>query len=182
MKKLFSLIACLILEGCLPSAKVIHGPSPGVNYPYQDSAPLPWVCVLPSERAMAMKDVDFKLINHQVRFDMSFEDHTGLYKNIDLVLIDYTILPPGSFGIRTKKIVDFEGTTYSQKYQTPPKHYFMHVSFFECGKHPPATPAFEETNMLPADYAPPQEAMQVLMHNILRDHAVSRLKKINARF
>ena len=94
MKNRLGLLTCFLLAACTSAEKkVFSGPVAGLEYRNQNTAPWPWVSVVPSERALAMKDVEFDAVSQQIHFDMAFESHQNAFKNVRVMLIDYTVLP-----------------------------------------------------------------------------------------
>ena len=93
MKNAISILVGFLLGGCAIPAEVIEGPGEGITYPNQGVSPLPWVHVIPSERALAFQSVDFNVISNQIHYDMGFIPHRKILRNVRLVLVDYTILP-----------------------------------------------------------------------------------------
>ncbi len=280
VKKSTGSLLCFLLVGCGTSVSVEEGPNPGTKYPFQISAPMPWVRIVPSERSFDMKEVDFNVIDHQLRFDMNYDPHRRFFKNVRLVLVDYTILPheetkpealgpkeippgtipaaappppspvmapaavpgppppagappaptppptegpgappaptspptegpgtppastpapsipgpapavpPGAPTVGTSPpeatpqsgppaaaqvnqkdppiIVD--GRANPTRYENRPKRYVLHVRFYECDKLPPTEPWREETIFMNIKKAPPQEALRVMLHNLIED-------------
>jgi hypothetical protein len=161
VEKALSIMTCFLLTSCLPiEKKVFSGPSPGIEYHNQNTAPWPWVSVVPSERALALKEVDFEEISHQLHFDMSFEPNYCAFKDVRIVLLDYTILPPKS--TRSKQLI-----TKPNKYRNRPSRYFMVASFYTIGRRPPCPPDFEITTSIRTDKAGAQEAMRFMAHDIV---------------
>lgn len=158
MKKAVGIITCLLLTSCTGAEKkIIRGPTAGIEYHNQDTAPWPWVSVVPSERALALKEVDFEIISRQIHFDMSFEPHREAFKDVRVILLDYTILP--------HQIL---------KGKERPQRYFMVASFYKIGKKPPCPPDFEITTSLRTDKAGTQEAMGYMARDIMEEiHTLS---------
>src|SRR3989338_2965784 len=98
VKQFFSTFMCLCLTGCssFPLARKAIGPSPGVDCSHQDAAPLPWVSVIPSKRAIEMKETDFERYARDFRYLISIAPYNKKFGNVRLVLMDYTILPAES--------------------------------------------------------------------------------------
>lgn len=170
MKKSLIAISCLYLGGCdaIYTANPISGISPGVRFPHQDTAPLPWISIIPSKRALAMKDVDFTVIDHQMRFDMSFFPHHKRFQNVCLILLDYGLVS-ASKSKKNQLIVKYEGQTYSKNYEDTPEHYVMKISFFNGKTRPPSPPSFEETITMEKNMAPAHEAMIMMGHELVED-------------
>lgn len=169
MKKAIGVLVCFCLGGCsqLPSTVVFTKPSPGTQYPYQDTAPSPWITILPTARAIAMKDIDFTVIANALRYEMSYGPHEHRFKNVRFMMVDYGILPPSH--PNKKLTVNYEGQTYSQKFEDIPERYILKVSFFEGKSRPPSPPSFEETIYMPTRKAPPLEALSLLAHMLTQD-------------
>lgn len=153
MNKRIGIIVCALLAACTTvEKKVIRGPTPGIEYRNQNIAPWPWVAVVPSERALALKQVDFEHISRQLHFDMSFEGHSKAFKDVRLVVLDYTILPHD-----VKENSD------------RPKRYFMVASFYKIGKRPPCPPDFEVTTSMRSDSIGVEEAMQYMARDLIEE-------------
>lgn len=153
MKKIVGIITCALLASCTtPQKKVIRGASPGIEYHNQNTAPSPWISVVPSDRALAVKQVDFEVLSRQLHYDMSFEPHKENFCDIRLVVLDYTILPPETV-----------------KGKMRPKRYFMAARFYKIGKRPPGPPDFEVTTSMRVDKAASQEAMRYMLRDIIEE-------------
>ena len=177
MKKAISIFSCFLLGGCMTYMHAEEGPALGTRYPHQDTAPIPWVSVIPSERAIAFKQVDFDGIAHQLRYDMNYNPHRNKFKNVGRVLVDYAIIPNENFeksDIELKK----GGQSYPCMYEKKPERYVLTMRFYACNKSLADAPLFEETIAMSTDKAPPQEAMYLMAHTIVEDHQASPLKKI----
>jgi hypothetical protein len=164
VKKVFGIILCFLLAGCnLQNKKVVKGPTPGIEYHNQTTAPWPWVSIVPSERALALKEVNFESITKHLHFDMSFEPHQKTFQDVRVLLLDYTILPEE---IPTKENKHIKPEVYR------PKRYFMVASFYKIGRRPPCPPDFEVTTSLQVNRAAPQEAMRYMARDIIEEIAV----------
>ena len=187
MKKTLGIIVCGLLSGCNPfftgygpndiQFAEEPTPAPGLSYPYQDSAPLPWVSVLPSERATQMKGVDFQAISRQMRHDMKFPPFVNKFRHVKYVLLDYGIeqtpaSPPDLCVIKE------EGVSYSKGFIPKEEKYVMKASFYTFENRPPNPPCFEEKIYMDKDNAGPDEAIRMMAHEIILDHLASPLKKI----
>jgi len=161
VKKALGIITCFLLAGCdTPKKTVVKGYSAGIEYHNQSTSPWPWVSVVPSARALNLKEVNFESIEKHLHFDMSFEPHHKSFDDVRIVLLDYTILPE-----------DIPGK--KQRFSKPdiyrPKRYFMVASFYKIGRKPPCPPDFEVTASLQIDRAAPQEAMRFMARNIIEE-------------
>lgn len=146
-------LTCLLLVACTNSEKkVFSGPVAGLEYRNQNTAPWPWVSVVPSERALAFKEVDFDPISQQLHFDMAFEENRNAFRNVRVVALDYTFLP--------EKAPQDKGR---------PQRYFMNASFYNLSNRPPCSPDFEVTTTFLASKAPPQEAMLFMAREIMEE-------------
>ncbi len=154
-----------------------EGPLPGTNFPNQDAAPLPWISVLPSKRALDLKVVDFSAINNRLRFNMNYFPFVDHYRNVCLILIDYTILPAEPLN-QDLKVIQHKDISYSRKYESKPERYSLTVSFYENRNTPPAIPLFQETITLATHKASPNEALGFMIDCIIEDHRASKVKKI----
>lgn len=192
MKKAIGITACVLLGGCSSGAPTVHlGSDAGTKFPQQDIAPLPWVRTVPSERALAMKTVNFTTIAEQIRYDMNFAPHREKFKKVRLVFVDYTILPhetlslpsmpdnksPGNPSNDPSTMDKMNASTQpikantddSTRYESRPQQYVLILSFYECDKFPPDTPSYEETIYMRTDKAPPQEALRLMAHEVIED-------------
>ncbi|MBY0500690.1 MAG: hypothetical protein K2P93_01645 [Alphaproteobacteria bacterium] len=177
MKKTIGIIIGCILVGCGPRESVIEGDAPGTARFHQDTAPWPWVHIVPSERSTDIRSVSFDSLAHQIRFDMCFGASDNKFKKVRLVMLDYTILPheaPEKKALKKK----FQGRSYLNTYNRRPQRYFMTMSFYECDQKPPSPPLFEGTVSMRTDIAPPYEAFHLMAHEIILDHIHSNLKKL----
>ena len=153
VKKALGVIPCFLLAACTSvEKKIIRGSTPGIEYHNQTTAPWPWVSVVPSERTLAMKEVEFESISQQIHFDIAFDPHSKTFKNVRTISVDYTILPE-------EKAED----------HSRPERYFMVMSFYKIGKIPPCPPDFEITATLRTDKAGKQEAMRYLARDIIEE-------------
>lgn len=151
MRKALGIITGLLLTSCAASKEtIVRGPSPGIEYRNQSTAPWPWISVVPSARALAVKDVDFDVISRQLHFDMSFDPHSNAFKNVRLVVIDYTVLP-------------------ATKNPNRPDRYFMTASFYKIGRKPPCPADFEVTTSIRKDKAGKEEAMRYMARDIIEE-------------
>jgi len=114
VKKAIGIAACLLLEGCRSEVSLVDvGPDISTKWPRQDTAPVPWVRVVPSKRTLALKDVNFTTIAEQIRYDINYAPHKKKFERVRLVLVDYTILPHENKGLLSAS----NATTQAQ---TPP--------------------------------------------------------------
>lgn len=151
VKKSFGVFVYLLLAGCTGTQMTVQeGPTEGTKYPLQDTAPMPWVRVVPSDRALDMKEVDFNVVAHQIRNDLNYDPHHKLFENVKLVLVDYTILPHED---HTKKI------SQREEYISPSKG-SDHESKASSKKKGPSEEALEEIKMERngATYSPKNES------------------------
>lgn len=177
MKKTIGITIGCILIGCGPKEYVVEGDAPGTARFHQDTAPWPWVHIVPSERSTDIRTVSFDSLAHQIRYDMNFGGPKGKFKNIRLVMLDYAILPheePEKKALKKK----FQGRSYLETYNRRPQRYYMTMSFYECDQKPPSPPLFEGTVSLRASIAPPSEAFHLMAHEIVLDFLHSHLKKL----
>lgn len=177
MKKAIGVVTGLLLGGCSPNipSYVITEPSPGLTYTYQGESPLPWVHVVPSERALAMKNVDFSTIARQIHFDISLPAHLKVLKNVKLVLVDYTILPDETIQ-KSIEQKGSQGVIYPDSAHGRAPRYYLNMSFYECNKSPPSAPFFEATVHMRKDKIPPQEALRLMARGTIEEiHALSEI-------
>lgn len=153
MKKVISVIVCSLLAGCGIHKEVIQGPSPGIEYHNQDLAPLPWVSVVPSHRALILKNVDFENLAREVRYEMSFDPYSAPFKDVRLVILDYTVLPELLEG--------------SEKSPEREDRYFLTASFYKFANRPPCPPDFAVTASMRVDRGGGQEVMRYLVEEAL---------------
>lgn len=117
---------------------------------------------MPSERALAIKAVEFDALSKHFHFDMSFEPHRPAFEDVQLVLLDYYATPP-------EKATE---TTYEAGGR--PARYFMIASFYRMNNRPPADPDFQVTTSLDSRKAGINEAMRYMAKNIIEEiHALS---------
>jgi hypothetical protein len=188
MNKSWGVILCFLLSACEPllflndpsrSIKFKNSPAPSPDdlYPYQDSAPLPWVAVIPSKRATQMKEIEFQVIARQLRHDMRFPPFVHKFNNVKMVLLDYGVEATPTTAL-DHCVVKEKGVSYSRGYVKKEEKYVMKASFYTFDNCPPNPPCFEETIFLDMDKAGPSEAMKMMAHEIILDHLASPLKKI----
>jgi hypothetical protein len=167
----------VILVGCAKKEENnIKIDAPGGKEFYREISPLPLVHIIPSERAIAFKDVNFSNISRRLRYNMVFGSYEKKFKNIRLLLVDYTILPrenPEEAPLGKK----FQGETYLSQYKNKPKRYYMTISFYEDGKAPPLPPFFEGAISMSVKTAPPHEALDMMAHEIIINYLRSPYKK-----
>ena len=177
MKRILGLMVCGLLCGCSPYVgygpnEILHedkpDPDPELSYPYQDAAPLPWVCILPSERAIQMEEVDFHNIAKQLRHDMKFPPFVNKFREVKYVLLDYGIEETPSSALDCF-VVKEKGVSYSKKFMTKEKRYVMKASFYTFENRPPNPPCFEEKIYLTTEKAAPDEAIRMMAHEIILD-------------
>jgi hypothetical protein len=190
MKKSMGIIVCCLLSGCSPlffledptrsikyKDKPLSTPSKDDLSPYQDTAPLPWVSVLPSERAIQMKEVDFHNIALQLRHDMRFPPFNHKFNNVQMVLLDYGIEEVPTAGLENSAVKE-KGISYLSHYAKKVQKYVMKASFYTFDNRPPNPPCFEEKIYFDVSKAGPSEAIKLMAHEIILDHLASPLKKI----
>ncbi|HUX78178.1 MAG TPA: hypothetical protein VMW10_00305 [Alphaproteobacteria bacterium] len=179
MKRAIVVVSCFLLVGCNVTQRryTREGPAPGAEFPLQDTAPLPWINILPSKRTMELEAVNYTAIVNRLRFNMDYSPYTNDFRNVSLILIDYAILPAEPFS-KNYKIVYHNDTAFSKKFQTKPRRYVLTASFYDDCNTPPADPMFEETITLAVDKAPPEEAMRLMVDTLVMDHHSSSLSKI----
>ena len=96
------------------------------HHSHQDTAPLPWVSVVPSQRATEYQEVNFGHIARHLRRMMAIDSER--FQSINLVLIDYTVLEPTPpHKELTKK--KYGGQLYCKTYIRKPERYFLKLSF-----------------------------------------------------
>jgi len=153
VKNKLGILTCFLLTACtFPEKDIYPGANPGIDYRNQNTSPWPWVSIVPSERALALKTVDFEVISQQMHFDMAFERNMCAFRDVCLVLLDYTILPEEISQDRLR-----------------PQRYFMVASFYKTGRRPPDAPDYEYTTSLRIDKAAPQEAMLFMARDITEE-------------
>jgi hypothetical protein len=133
----------------------------------QDTAPLPWVHVLPSERAAHFLDADFDYIARRIRHAMTI--NPARFRDVQLVLVDYAILEPKSLTTKPMK-KKYKGQKYCKEYIAKPERYFMRLSFYRHNQQPPAPPLFVGAAVLSVRHAAPFEAMHFLVDDIIDEH------------
>lgn len=182
MNKVLTSLLCVCLGGCsVYKARFIEGPSPGANWTKQFDAPLPWVCIIPSEKTTSMQNIDFQKFTKAVRFNMSFKPYEEKFKNVRLVLVDFRILP-ATTPSNDKLILKHECASYSKGYINQPERYQLKMSFFIGSTRPPSKPYLEETITMATSKAPAHEALMLLGNEIIEDLKVSDQRKISVEF
>lgn len=187
MKKTLGIIVCGLLTGC--STYTGWGPNEirfgdekdqarSVGYPNQDDAPLPWISILPSKRAVQMENVDFHSIAKSLRYDMKFPPFINKFKNVRYVLLDYGI-EEVSYPDLDYPVIKAKGVTYSKGFSEKEKRYVMNASFYTFDNRPPNPPCFEEKIYMKTEKAYPDEAIRMMAHEIVLDHLASPLKKLD---
>lgn len=173
MQKILGLVICALLAGCMEAKKtVIRGPSPGVDYRNQDTAPWPWVSVVPSPRALDLKNVDFESISRQFHYDMAFDPQSPAFKNVRVILLDYTILPSEIKKDKDTLGKDQGGPHKNQTGVRRPERYFLVASFYRMDKRPPCPPDWEIATTLRSDKAGRQEAMRLMTRVVVQESYV----------
>lgn len=160
MKKIVALMICSLLAGCnilerREKTKRLEVPSTGLEYHNQDTAPLPWISIVPSERALALEHVNFDALARRFRHSMAFDPQSKPFEDVRLVVLDYTILPRSD-----KK---------AKKSQERPERYFMTASFYKIGNKPPCPPDFEVTASIRAILGGRRESMQYMAREIIEE-------------
>ncbi len=173
MKKIIGLAIGCLLGGCATgpdnrqnSALMIQNPMLQERVVRQDTAPLPWVHVLPSERAAYFLDADFDYIARHIRHSMTI--NLERFRGVCLVLVDYAILEPKSLHTKLMK-QNYKGQKYCKEYVTKPERYFMRISFYTNNQRPPAPPLFVGAAVLSVRHAAPFEAMHFLVDDIIKE-------------
>ncbi|MBS0271506.1 MAG: hypothetical protein JSR85_02525 [Proteobacteria bacterium] len=185
MKKIIGIMVCCILCGCSSSQKkrpvevklVRALDQEGMNFFHQTIAPWPWITVLLSDDALAMKDVDSNIISHVIHYDLNFHKEPAKAKEIRLILLDYKIKQPSNSSLKNETL-KVNGITYDRKAEDTHPEYVMKISIYKGKNKPPAIPDFEETVKLDARKATPFEAMKFLAHEIMMDYMLTKSKKI----
>lgn len=181
MKKGIGIIACWALSGC--SLGYVSSPeaglSPGIDFSHQSRAPLPWVTVLPSEEALAMKNVDFNDITTLIHFDLAFHIDKPQIKNTRLILIDYKIQSPKKSHPAKLPQMIFQEVIYPKNIESSLPQYVMKMSIYTGNNKPPCKPDFEETIKMNEEDASPSEAITLLAHEIIMDFTISKLDKFD---
>jgi hypothetical protein len=168
VKKIVGVIICSLLTGCSRvETNVLEGPSAGIEYHNQDTAPWPWVSVVPSARALALKNVSFEALARQLRHDMAFDPFSKPFEDVRLILLDYTILPP-----RIKKAKDSPERT---------EQYFMVASFYKIGRRPTCSPDFEVTTIISTKKGGRRELLRYMARDTIREvHVLSKSNLLTA--
>jgi len=181
VKRIIGLAVGCLLGGCdgqdgrYQSTLTIQNPMLQARNVRQDTAPLPWVHVLPSERAAHFLDADFDYLARRIRHAMTI--NLERFKGVCLVLVDYAILDakPTKTKPMTKK---YKGQTYCKEYITKPERYFMRISFYGNNQAPPAPPLFVGAAVLSVRHAAPFEAMHFLLDDIILERLKLPLTQI----
>jgi len=182
VKKAIGLVIGCILGGC-ETPHTVNRPLLETSqehrmhvYSHQDTAPLPWVSVVPSERAIEYQEVNFGHIARHLRRMMAIDSEK--FKCINLVLIDYTVLEPTPpHKELTKK--KYGGQLYCKKYIRKPERYFLKLSFYDRKTRPPAPPLYEGTAVMNVTRAFPTEALSFMIEDIIYERLRLMTKKIH---
>ena len=166
MKKIAGLLLVPFIAGCQKdNNSVLQGPSPGIEYRNQKTSPWPWVSIVPSDRALAFKNVNFENICQQLHYDMAFEPNYNCFKEVQLIVLDYTILP---YELK-------EGKRSLER----PGRYFMTASFYKAGNRPPCPPDIEISSTLRVNRAAREEAMLYMARDIIDEiHALYQAREL----
>jgi hypothetical protein len=112
---------------------------------------------MPSDRALAIKEVEFDAISKHFHFDMSFDPLRCALEDVRLVLLDYYV----SFPEKETPLTDGQG---GQR-----QRYFMTASFYRLKNRPPAGPDFQITTSLDSQKAGVNEAMRYMAKDIMEE-------------
>lgn len=172
------IIACFLvslLSACtmMKEKPMMKRPTPNtvVASLTSDSAPLAWVQILPSQRAVAFKSVDFNYVSKLIRFWMlPFGEKFG---KVTLVLVDYTILPRKKSKSRPIRVGSVQ---YCDDFIYQPARYFLNISFYEENLRPPARPSFMGTVTMSVFAAPLYETVHYMVDVLMEEHVYSSVK------
>lgn len=172
-------VSCLLVACDQPFRSVkISDPPQWIPSPFhQDTAPMPWVRVLPTERATAYDGDDFPHYARMIRENMIISKVKDHYKNTRLVLVDYGVLPatkPSKCMMPTYQ----KGKIFCENFIPKHERYFMTLSFYGQDQRPSVQPFFVGTAYLPTSHAGPREAMRFLIMTIVEEYERTSLTKI----
>jgi hypothetical protein len=174
VKRIMGLALWCFVSGCetapdngQQSMLVVQSPKVQEKIFRQDTAPLPWVHVLPSERAAHFLDADFDYLARRIRHAMTI--NPAKFSDVRLVLVDYAILEPKLLTTKPMK-KKYKGQKYCKEYISKPERYFMRLSFYRQNQQPPAPPLFVGAAVLSVRHAAPFEAMHFLVDDIIDEH------------
>ncbi len=203
MKKMLSLALAVCLSGCQKAEhKFDLTPQPvRAGYlPYRDLVPLPGLKIVPSERSLAYKDVDFGFIDQRIRSSLSMNDDKCSCKRfacVTTVLVDYGVIPAekmielvDSQIEKIQQIVDenegkeekkkkkkrpagmkhYDGQDYEMQYKIKPSGYIITLNFYKNNQSPPAAPAFVGEAYTDELTTGTYEAFQFMIDEIIQEH------------
>jgi hypothetical protein len=172
-------LSCLLASCDQPFRAVkISDPPAWIPSPFhQDAAPMPWVRVLPTERAIAYNGDKFLHYARIIRENISISKVQDYYKNTRLVLVDYGMLPATK---PTKCMTPTyqKGRLFCENFIPKPERYFLTLSFYGCDQRPNAQPFFMGTAYLPTNHAPVHEAIRFMIMTIVEEYERTSLTKI----
>jgi hypothetical protein len=173
---------CCFLSGCDQdfSFRPIKTSPPPLWEPnpfHQDGAPMPWVRVLPTERAIAYKGEEFPHYARMVRENITTSKVQKKYINTRLVLVDYGVLP----ATKPSKCMEptyQTGNIFCENFIPKPERYFVTLSFYGYDQRPKVQPFFMGTAYLPTSHAASHEALRFLLMTIVEEYEKTNLSKI----
>ncbi len=171
MKRIIGLTLMCLLGGCA-TQEIKNTP---LKPSLRDTAPMPWVQVIPSERAIEFKEIEFDYIARHVRQNMA--NDREVFNNITLVLIDYTILPAES-PKKSQMPKNNKGQLYCKKFIEKPERYFLRLSFYANNTRPPAPPVFTNAETLNIQAAPLSEALCYMVNEATREYICSSSRNV----
>ncbi len=148
-----------------------------LEYAKVDTAPLPYIHVAPSQRAIEFKAVNFDHIARDIRRNLA--DEPVDYKSISLIMVDYALLPELDADAKFMKY-PCAGPQYYENYNAKPERYYLNLKFYKCNSRPPNKPDREITVTVAKDRIPPHEAIVAMVYEAVRDY-VDHVENFSAK-
>lgn len=164
MKKKLGTVLCCLLAGC--SSSKPRSQIEIIESAKVDTAPLEYIHVTPSRRAIEYKPIDFDKLARKIRKLLSDEQIN--LSVINLIMVDYGALPALEADDIFMKY-PCEGPKYYKNYNAKPARYFLNLKFYKCNQRPPAAPERDITVFLSKEKAPPYEAITDMAYEAVRD-------------
>ncbi len=176
MKKTLCITACCLLAACTSHREKLQKVEM-LPYAKIDTAPLSYIHVAPSQRAIEFKGVNFDNIARRIRRHLA--DEPIDFKSIRLILVDYAELPALD---ADAKFINYpcSGQKYFENYNGKSARYYLNLKFYKCNNRPPNTPDRETTVTVDKVGVPPHEAIITMAYEAVRDY-VDHVEKFSAK-
>lgn len=173
MKKTTSLLACLFLSACnIPEEPKITR----ADFMKLDTAPLEYIHIVPSKRAIEYKEVDFARLDRKIRRNLH-DEGIDKFNNITMIMVDYTELPAKEAN-QFMQQYPCNDPKYYADYDAKPARYYLNLKFYTCNKKPPSAPDSDITVTLSKEKAYPFGAFVTMVYEAVRDYATYNKDKI----